>query len=381
MNSLDRYAAAKLAALEAKHLRRVLHDDERVDGLWVERVGKRLLSFSCNDYLNLSHHPDVKQAAADAALRYGAGAGASRLVTGNHPLLRALEAKLAAFKGAEAACVFGAGYLANIGLPGCLVGDDDVIFVDELSHACLWAGAKLSGAKIMPFRHNDMTHLAALLEAHRLQHTRALVLTDGVFSMDGDLAPLDRLSVLCETYDAWLLVDDAHGLGVIGCGRGTAHAFVGANVPLQMGTLSKALGSFGGYVCASAPVIDLIKTRARSFIYSTGLPPASAGAALAALAIIESAPDLVERPLAKARRFTRALDLPEAQSAIVPVVLGSAERALEAARGLEDAGFLVVPIRPPTVPENTARLRFAFTAGHADSDIDRLAGLVRSMLA
>ena len=381
MPSLDRFAAAKLAALDAKPLRRRLAADERVDGIVVERGGRRLVSFSCNDYLNLSHHSKVKEAAAAAALRYGAGAGASRLVTGNHPLVRALEEKLAAFKGVEAACVFGAGYLANAGIAPCLVGAADVIFVDELSHACLWAGAKLSDAKVHAFRHNDIAHLASLMQTHRAAHPHALVLTDGVFSMDGDLAPLDQLSALCEMHDAWLMVDDAHALGVIGGGRGSAHAFAGANVPLQMGTLSKAAGSFGGYLCASAPVVDLIKTRARTFVYSTGLPPASAGAALAALDIIESDPELVARPVARARRFTRALNLPEAQSAIVPVILGATERALEAAQMLEDAGFLVVPIRPPTVPDNTARLRFALTAGHADADIDRVADLVRGFVA
>lgn len=379
MDSLDRFAAGKLQDLESKSLRRVLQEDERIEGLWVERKGKRLLSFSCNDYLNLSAHPAVKQAAADAALRYGAGAGASRLVTGNHPLLRALEERLARFKRTDAACVFGAGYLANAGITPCLVRDGDIVFIDELAHACLWAGVKLSGADVRPFFHNDMEHLADLLTSERENYRHALILTDGVFSMDGDLAPLDAISALAEKHDAWLLSDDAHGLGVVGGGRGAAHAFPGAHVPLQMGTLSKAAGSFGGYLCASAPVIDLIKTRARTLIYSTGLPPASAGAALAALEIIENDAELVEKPVQKARRFTRALNLPEAESPIVPLVLGGAERALSAAKTLEDAGFLVVPIRPPTVPAGTARLRFAFTAGHKDEDIDRLADCVRDL--
>jgi 8-amino-7-oxononanoate synthase len=206
-------------------------------------------------------------------------------------------------------------------------------------------------------------------------------MTDGVFSMDGDLAPLDRLSRVCDANDAWLMVDDAHGLGVVGGGRGSAHAFEGADVPLAMGTLSKAAGSFGGYICASNPVIELFKTRARSLVYSTGLPPASAGAALAALEIMEQEPERIALPIANARRFTRALNLPEAQSAIVPVVLGGAERALKAAETLEAAGFLVVPIRPPTVPEGSARLRVAFTAGHAHGDIDRLAEHVHELLA
>ena len=380
MDSLNAYAQSKLDALEAQSLRRVLAEDERQDGVWVERAGERLLSFSCNDYLNLSHHPKVKQAAADAALRYGAGAGASRLITGNHPLLRELEARLARFKRTEAACVFGAGYLANAGIAPCLVKAGDAVLIDELAHSCLWSGAKLSGADILPFRHNDMDHLEALLREHRARVGHALVLTDGVFSMDGDLAPLDRMTELCEIYDAWLQSDDAHGLGVVGGGRGAAHAFPGARVPLQMGTLSKAAGSFGGYLCASRPVIDLIKTRARTFVYSTGLPPASAGASIAALEIIQSEPELVAKPAEKARRFTRALNLPDAQSAIVPLMLGEAEAALEAQRALQREGFLIAAIRPPTVPAGSARLRFAFTAGHPDEEIDRLAACVRALL-
>ena len=380
MRSLDDFAAAKLTELDQRQLRRHLAEDERSDGVIVERAGRRLISFSCNDYLNLTLHPRVKQAAIEAIERFGAGAGASRLVTGNHPLLRALEAKLAAFKGTQAACVFGAGYLANAGIAPSLVGADDVIFIDEYAHACLWAGAKLSGATVHAFRHNDMAHLEALLREYRAAHAHALALTDGVFSMDGDLAPLDQLTPLCSEHDVWLLTDDAHGLGVVGGGRGAAYAFSGAKPPLQMGTLSKGAGSFGGYLCASQAVIDLIKTRARTLIYSTGLPPASAGAALAALDIIASDPGLVDKPIAKARRFTRALNLPEAQSAIVPLVLGEPARALQAARELEEAGFLVVPIRPPTVPKGTARLRFAFTAAHADADIDRLVDAVRTVV-
>jgi 8-amino-7-oxononanoate synthase len=380
MQSLDRFAADKLAELDAKLLRRRLQEDMREDGVHVERKGKRLVSFSCNDYLGLSQDPRVKQAAADAALKYGAGAGASRLVTGNHPLLRELETALARFKRTEAAIVFGAGYLANAGIAPCLVKEGDVIFVDELAHSCLWTGAKLSGADVVMFRHNDMAQLEDLLRTERKKHRHALVLTDGVFSMGGDLAPLDVLAPLCEAQDAWLLVDDAHGLGVIGGGRGASHAFPGVTPPLQMGTLSKAAGSFGGYLCASESVIDLIKTRARTFVYSTGLPPASAAAALKALEIIASEPDLVAKPLAQARRFTRALNLPEAESAVVPVVLGSPERVLEAGAAMQNAGFLVVPIRPPTVPVGQALLRFAFSALHTDAQVDAAAAAVREFL-
>lgn len=381
MRSLDEFAKTKLDALEAAQLRRSLVETFRGDGLWIERNGRKLLSFSCNDYLNLTHHPKVKEAAAAAILRYGTGAGASRLITGNHPLYGELETRLARLKGSEAACVFGSGYLANAGIIPVLVGEGDLLLVDELSHSCLWAGAQLSRAKVVTFRHNDVDQMREVLARDRARHGHALIVTDGVFSMDGDLAPLPELAALAEAHDTWLMSDDAHGLGVLGGGRGAVHARGNAApVPLQMGTLSKALGSYGGYLCASQAVIDLIKTRARTLVYSTGLPPASIAAALAALDLVESDKELVARPLAKARRFTRALDLAPAQSPIVPLVLGEPAAALAASEILEREGFLVTAIRPPTVPAGTARLRFAFTAGHPDDEIARLADIVRAKI-
>ena len=380
MNSLSAYAQAKLGALESLALKRTPVETMRVDGLWLERSGRRLLSFSCNDYLNLSHHPKVKAAAAEAAQRYGAGSGASRLVTGDHPLLEELERRLAALKGTEAACVFGSGYLANTGVIPTFAGADDLVVVDELAHACIWAGARLSGARVEMFRHNDVAHLADILARLRGDARHAIVATDGVFSMDGDIAPLDRLSDVCLAHDAWLLSDDAHGVGVIGDGKGAASLYPGAVVPLQIGTLSKAIGGYGGYLCASQPVIDFIKTRARTVVYSTSIPPASAGAALAALDIIEGDGALRAAPVRKARLFTDLLDLPPAESPIVPVIFGEAEAALAASKALEDAGFAVVAIRPPTVPLGTARLRIAFSAGHADADVERLAAEVGRLL-
>jgi 8-amino-7-oxononanoate synthase len=318
----------------------------------------------------------------DATARYGVGAGASRLVTGNHPLYETLEALLARLKGSEAACVFGSGYLANAGIIPALVGADDLILIDEFSHACIHAGAKLSGAATQIYRHADLAHAEQLLAAHRAGKKRALIATDGVFSMDGDLAPLAALSKLAQRFDAWLLADDAHGLGVVGGGRGSSFANGGAQdasfeVPLQMGTLSKAIGAYGGYLCASRAVVDLMRTRARTLIYSTGLPPGVIAAATAALNVIERDPAYAAEPLRKARLFARALNLPEAQSAIVPVIVGDTDAALKASDLLRDQGFLVVAIRPPTVPVGTARLRFAFTAQHPDADIERLADIVR----
>jgi 8-amino-7-oxononanoate synthase len=381
MRSLDEFTGEKLAALDRAWLRRTPVVTERT-GIWAERNGRRLLSFSCNDYLNLSQHPAVVAAAIEATARYGVGAGASRLVTGNHPLHEVLESRLARLKGTEAACVFGSGYLANIGIIPALVGPDDLILVDELSHACIQAGAKLSGATIQSYRHADPDHAEEILAARRGEKKRALIATDGVFSMDGDLAPLGALSQLAQRYDAWLLADDAHGLGVVGGGRGSSFVNGGAaqmplDVPLQMGTLSKAVGAYGGYLCASRSVVDFMRTRARTFIYSTGLPPPVAAAAIAALDVIEGEPAYAAEPLRKAKLFARALNLPEAESAIVPVIVGETEAALAASELLQDQGFLVVAIRPPTVPAGTARLRFAFTAQHPDTDVERLADVVR----
>ncbi len=379
MKSLDDFAAGKLAELERASLRRTLAESFREEGPWVLREGRRLLSFSCNDYLNLTHHPAVKAAATEAIERYGAGAGASRLVTGNHLLFSELEARLARLKGTEAACVFGSGYLANTGIIPVLASEGDLVLIDELAHACLWAGTQLSRARTLTFRHNGLGHVEELLKANRPRTRHILLVTDGVFSMDGDVAPIAELTALCNAYDAWLLTDDAHGLGVIGNGRGSAFAADGPLVPLQMGTLSKAIGSYGGYLCASRPVIDLIKNRARTLVYSTALPPPMAAAAIAALTIIENEPELCAKPLAKARHFTSLLGLPAAQSPIVPLIVGAPEVALTAARKLAEEGFLVTPIRPPTVPQGTARLRFTFSAMHPEDEIARLAEAVRSL--
>ncbi|HXA37848.1 MAG TPA: 8-amino-7-oxononanoate synthase [Phenylobacterium sp.] len=376
-DTLTRFSADKLSALQAKSLRRVPHPTHRLDGVWVERDGRRLVSFSCNDYLGLSHHPAVKAAAVRAIELYGVGSGASRLVTGDNPLFGLLEARLARLKGYEAACVFGSGYLANAGILPTFVGTGDLVLADELAHACIWAGARLSGAETLAFRHNDMQDLAAKLESHRSAAGRVLVATDGVFSMDGDLAPLDEISRLCRAHDAWLLVDDAHGLGVVGEGAGSARLFPDARVDLAMGTFSKALGGYGAYVCASGPAIDLIKTRARTFVFTTGLPPANVASALAALEVIEGAPGLAARPVARAQRFTAALGLPRAQSAVVPILLGDAKTALAAAADLERQGLLAVAIRPPTVPAGTARLRCAFSALHGEEQVDRLAAALQ----
>ena len=378
MHSLDRFAQAKLDDLKSRHLHRQLTGTFREDGIWVERGGRRLLSFSCNDYLNLTQHAAIKQAAVAAIERYGAGSGASRLVTGNHPLYAELETRLARIKQTEAAVVFGSGYLANAGIIPVFIGAAGLVLIDELAHACLFAGAQLSRGTVMTFRHNDVAHARELLAEHRAAYDHAMLITDGVFSMDGDLAPVAALNALAEEYDAWLMTDDAHGLGVVGGGRGSS--FVGnthIDVPLQMGTLSKAVGAYGGYLCASAAAIDLVRNRARTLIYSTGLPPSCVAASIAALDLIEREPAYAALPVQKAKAFTSALGLPDAQSPIVPIIVGEADAALAASQMLADEGFLVAAIRPPTVPAGTSRLRFTFTAQHPDEEIARLAATVR----
>ncbi len=381
MRSLDQFAQAKLDELERRHLRRALTETLREDGIWIERDGRRLLSFSCNDYLNLTQHPAIKQAAIAAIDKFGAGSGASRLVTGNHPLYAELEARLARVKQTQAAVVFGSGYLANAGIIPVLIGRDGLVLADELSHACLLAGAQLSHGRVLTFRHNDVAHARQLLSVHRAEHDHALIVTDGVFSMDGDLSPLADLLAAAEAHDAWLMSDDAHGLGVVGGGRGSSFAGnMHMPVSLQMGTLSKAIGAYGGYLCASEPVIDLIRNRARTLIYSTGLPPACVAAAIAALDLIEREPGYAALPLQKAKAFTRRAGLEPAASPIVPVIVGEEEATLAASRLLADEGFFAAAIRPPTVPVGTARLRLTFTAQHLDEEIARLADIVRDKI-
>lgn len=379
--ALDAFAQGKLEELEAKSLRRRLTETDRFGPARARRKGKELISFCCNDYLNLSHRPEVKEAARAAIERYGAGSGASRLITGNHPLFGELEQRLARLKESDDCVIFGSGYLANLGIIPALARPGDLILADELSHACLLSGTKLSEAATHIFRHNDMAHQKELLQAHRGKYRHCLILTDGVFSMDGDLAPVEEMAEIAKAHDAWLMTDDAHGIGVVGGGKGSS--FMSgrkADVPLQMGTLSKAIGSYGGYLCASQPVIDFLRTRARTFIYSTGLPPASAAAAIAALDYIEANPDYAALPVKKAQAFTRRLALPLAESPIVPIVLGDPDKTLAASQLLENEGYLVTAIRPPTVPDGTARLRFTFTAEHEEEEIARLADIIRDKI-
>lgn len=364
---LDDILTQKLQILSAKAQKRAIVPTFRDSGVIVERAGKRLISFSCNDYYGLSHHPKVIAAAIAAVQKYGAGAGASRLVSGNHPLYEQLESSLARAKGAEAALVFGSGYLANLGAIPALMGKNDLILADKYIHACMLDAAKLSGATVLRFAHNNAAHLRMLLEANRAEHQNCLLLTETVFSMDGDRAPMEEINALAGEFDAWVMSDDAHGLFVVQQPD---------RAQIQMGTLSKTLGSYGGYVCGSRALIDYLQTAARSVIYSTALPPASVAAAITALEILQTDENLCAKPLANAKYFTQLLGIKEAESAIVPVILEESEKALKASEFLAARGFYVAAIRPPTVPENSARLRFAFSALHSKEQIEAVATLL-----
>ncbi|HUF71685.1 MAG TPA: 8-amino-7-oxononanoate synthase [Gammaproteobacteria bacterium] len=378
--SLEDYAASKLRSLERRSLKREIATIDRASEARVQTAGGTLVSFSCNDYLGLASDPATAAASIEATERLGTGAGASRLITGSHSPYTELERSLADLKETEDAVVFGSGYLANIGIVPLFAGRPDLVLIDELAHSCMIAGADLSGAKVVTFAHNDADAARRELEKRRSRHRHCLILTEGVFSMEGDLAPLPVLAELADRHDAWLMTDDAHGLGVVGSGRGSTYAHGDrVDVPLQMGTLSKAAGSYGGYLCASHGICELVRNRARSFVFSTGLPPGAVAAATRALAIIREDPARVARPLALARRCTAALGWPDAVSAIVPLVLGPSDAALAASAALGRAGFLVTAIRPPTVPVGTARLRFTFSAAHTDDDVDALIGAVREL--
>ncbi len=338
--------------------------------------GRAVIDFCSNDYLGLSTHPRVVSAFREAGGRYGVGARAAHLVSGHTELHAELECRLAAWTGRERALVFSTGFMANLGAITTLVGPGDAVFQARLNHASLLDAGRASGARL--YRYRDLRHLERLLERAGARHR--LVVTDGVFSMDGTLAPLPELAALCERYEAWLMVDDAHGLGVLGPqGRGTValHGLGQDEVPVLMGTFGKALGGFGAFVAGPGELIEALIQEARSYVYTTALPPAVAAAALAALEIVETDPRRRVRLDALVGRFragarARGLALAESRTPIQPLILGPPERAVAAADRLMKTGFWVAAIRPPTVPRGTARLRITLTAAHTEEQVDAL---------
>ena len=364
--SREESLAVDLAAIDAAGLRRRM------------RVGSEgLVSFADNDYLGLANDPRVREAAAKAAMEYGAGSGASRLVTGTLPPHIELERHLASFKGADDAIVYSTGYMANLGAISALVGRGDVVFSDALNHASIIDGCRLSGAEVVVYPHLDMDALDGMLAEARGAR-RMLVVSDGVFSMDGDILDLPRFLEVCKRHNAFSMVDEAHALGVVGrTGRGLSEHFGCAHPDVMMGTLSKALGSSGGYVAGSVTLVEYLRQKSRPFIFNTAPTPASVAAADAALSLLEGEPGLVESLHANVRAFAAATSgLPfvrGGETAIFPVVVGDERRAVAVSEALERRGFLVPAIRYPTVARGEARLRIAISARHTPAQLSSLA--------
>ena len=351
--------------------------------------GRNLLAFCSNDYLGLASHPEVVQAMQQGAADWGAGSGAAHLITGHSSAHHALEEELAEFTGRPRALLFSTGYMANLGLVAALLGRNDRLFEDRLNHASLLDAGLLSRARMQRYPHADMTILASQLEG--AGSGRKLIVTDGVFSMDGDLAPLPELARLAQQHDAWLMVDDAHGLGVLGeDGKGSLDHFgLGLQqVPILMGTLGKGLGTFGAFVAGGEALIETLIQQARSYVYTTAPPPAVAEATRVSLRIARQESWRRERLQQLVGRFRErvaelGLPLMDSETPIQPVLAGSAGQALAWSRQLEEQGILVSAIRPPTVPEGSARLRITFSANHTERHLDRLlaalAGLEREV--
>jgi 8-amino-7-oxononanoate synthase len=371
----------ELSQLEKLHLLRRPMVIESYDGPRITVSGRSLLLMCSNDYLGLSGYPALREAAAKAMERYGFGSGASRLISGTSALHVELESRIAAFKGTESALLFNSGYAANTGIIPAIAGEGDVILSDSLNHASIIDGCRLSRANVVVYPHKDVDRIESALKKNR-NAKRTLIVTDGVFSMEGDIAPLPELLLLAEKYGAILMVDDAHATGVLGkTGRGTAEHFgLAGRVHIQMGTLGKALGSFGAYAAGNRELIEYLMNRARSFIYSTALPPAVCAASLAAFDVVEREPELRETLWKNRDRFVHGLAalgvVPgSSETPIVPVMLGESEKALKAADKLFEYGLYATAVRPPSVSKGAARIRVTVTAAHSSDDIDTAVAL------
>jgi len=395
MSEFENELARRLAELRAAGLYRELRRVESPQGTRISVNGQSLLNFSSNDYLGLANHPALREAAARAAAERGAGSGASRLICGSLGVHHELEEALASFKGTEAALTFSTGYATAVGTIDALLDKDDVIIIDKLVHACVVDAAHLCGAKLRVFAHNDSNDLekklkwaAAQTRNSKLEtrNTRTLIVTESVFSMDGDLAPLREIIELKDKYGAWLMLDEAHATGLFGeHRRGLAEACdLADRVEIQMGTLGKALGAAGGYICGSRRLIELLINRARSFIFSTAPVPAAAGAATTALRLVQSGEGEVLRARlwqnvdqAKNTVINTGWPLPPVQSAIIPLMVGDESKAVEFAAALHLRLILIPAIRYPTVARSAARLRLTVTAAHTVEDIAMLGQALR----
>lgn len=376
----------RLAGLGRRRRERVFG---RTDGARIDAEKGPLLNFSSNDYLGLSHHPEVIRRAQDFAGEWGAGAGASRLVCGTLEIHRTAEEKLARGKGSEAALILASGYQANVSVLAALLdpkvlGAEPLVLSDRLNHASIHDGCRIAGVRETRYQHNDLSHLEELLTAKRRPGQPCFILSESVFSMDGDRADVGKLIDIAKRFDAFLYLDEAHATGVLGRdGFGLSADFPG-QVDLAMGTFSKALGSFGAYVACSASLRDFLVNRCGGYIYSTALPPPVLGAIDAALDLLpgmESTRQELQAAAADLRHAWASLDCGASSTQIVPVMVGAEDAALDLARKLEDEGILGVAIRPPTVPPGTARVRFSLTAAHEPADITRLIEAVPRLMA
>ncbi len=366
----------RLQELEGLGLARRLRQISGPQGPTVLLDGKPVLLLCSNNYLGLADHPRVREAAAEAAMRWGVGAGASRLVSGSMTIHRRLEERLAAFEGSESCLLFGSGYLANLGVIGALAGPGDIVFSDELNHASIIDGCRLSRAETVVYRHCDIEHLDWSLRKHGERHTRRLIVTDSVFSMDGDIAPLAHIAELASIYGARLIVDEAHATGNVGPeGRGAvAAAGLEGEIDVVVGTLGKALGSYGAYACASSEMIQYLINTARSMIFSTAPGPPAVAGALAALELLEEKPHRVDRLRANARVLRSALaregfPVAEGEMHIVPLVVGEERATLRICQQAIEMGVFAQAIRPPTVPAGTSRLRLTAMASHTATEL------------
>jgi glycine C-acetyltransferase len=353
--------------------------------------GKRVINLASNNYLGLCNHPKLREAAIAATQKYGVGSGAVRTIAGTMRIHMELEEKIAAFKGVEACVVFQSGFAANAGTVGSILGKDDFILSDELNHASIIDGARLSRAKIKVFRHKDVAHAEELLQEIQHEPGHKLLITDGVFSMDGDIGPVDKLAELAEKYGAIMMIDDAHASGVLGRnGRGSADHFqVTHKVDVQVGTLSKAIGALGGYVCGSRDLIDFLYHRARPFLFSTSHPPSVAATCIAAFDMLEDEPDRIARLWGNTSYFKQQLSdagfdvggvsTPKSETPITPILIGDGRRTMEFSKALFDAGVMAPGIAFPTVPEGKARIRTIMTSEHTHEEIDHALEIITTV--
>ena len=373
---------AQLEAKVKEQNKRSIKVYEPIDAVRVKRNNREFIMMASNNYLSLTHDLRVQQAAKYAVEQYGTGSGGARLTSGTFPLFNELELGIADFKHTEQALVFNTGYMANVGTITALMNKNSIIISDELNHASIIDGCRLSGARIERYNHKDIEHAEHILKNYKSSHK--MIITDGLFSMDGDIAPLDKLYELGKEYNALLMVDDAHSTGVLGNGRGTAHHFGLTDIDVQLGTLSKALGSVGGYVAGRKELIEYLINYSRSFIFSTALSPADIGAALEALTIVKNEPLVVEQLNENTAYMANKLQSMgiecDDETPIFPIIVGDNERALSLAYELELRGIIITAIRPPTVPVGESRLRMTVTAAHSQEQLDYVANTLRDLL-